>query len=100
MVSLRRLSDREGVERGDYTMRRVGPLGFSVSVAAGHGLERRVRSTLERLGLPGMELAASSESTGDTDASGLVPSGGGLDASEMLTSRVKCELSRLRRRYR
>ena len=45
-------------------MRRVGPLGFSVSVspAGPHGKDSkvRVRSTLERFGLPGMELAASS----------------------------------------
>lgn len=49
----------------DYTMRRVGPLGFSVSVStagpSGRDSKVRVRSTLDRFGLPGMELAASSE---------------------------------------
>ena len=48
-----------------YTMRRVGSLGFSVSVSPagprGKDSKVRVRSTLERFGLPGMELAASSE---------------------------------------
>jgi hypothetical protein len=65
MVSLRRLPDREGLERGDYTMRLVGPLGFSISVSpAGRGAQtRRSGSTppLERFGLPGMELSASSD---------------------------------------
>lgn len=46
-------------------MRRVGSLGFSVSVSSarprGTDSKVRVRSTLERFGLPGMELAASSE---------------------------------------
>ncbi len=46
-------------------MRRVGPLGFSVSVSpagpSGRDSKVRVRSRLDRFGLPGMELAASSE---------------------------------------
>ncbi len=59
---------RDGARLGagaDCTMQRVGSLGFSVRVSP-TGLRSkdskvRVRSTLERFGLPGMELAASSE---------------------------------------
>ena len=47
-------------------MRRMGRLGFSVNVSpagpSGKDSKVRVRSTLERFGLPGMELAASSAS--------------------------------------
>jgi hypothetical protein len=63
MLRFERQRRREPLE-ADNTMRRVGSLGFSVTISTagpnGKDSKVRVRSALDRFGLPGMELAASS----------------------------------------